>query len=139
VKYLLDTCVVSELTKPQPSPRVTRWLEGIDERQLAISAVTIGELEKGIERLTASKRKHALRTWLNELIAGYDQKILGITLEVAAEWGRISAVAELKGHSLSVIDGLIAATARTRSLVIVTRNTADMRRTGAKLLDPWAE
>lgn len=139
MKYLLDTCVVSELTKPQPSPRVTRWLEAVDERQLALSVLTVGELEKGIERLAVSKRKRALRTWLNELIAGYDQKILGITLEIAAEWGRMSAAAELKGQSLPVVDGLIAATARARNLVIVTRNTTDMQRTGAKLVDPWAE
>jgi predicted nucleic acid-binding protein len=106
---------------------------------MGISVLTIGELEKGIERLTASKRKRALRSWLDELTAGYDQKILGITLEIAAEWGHLSAAAELKGNSLPVVDGLIAATARTRNLVIVTRNTADMRLTGAKLLDPWVD
>jgi predicted nucleic acid-binding protein len=139
VKYLLDTCVLSELTKPQPSPRVIRWLEGVDEHQMGISVLTVGELEKGIERLATSKRKRALRSWLDELIAGYDQKILGITLEIAAEWGRMSAAAELKGQSLPVVDGLIAATARARSLVVVTRNSADMQRTGAQLVDPWAE
>lgn len=92
-----------------------------------------------IERLATSKRKRALRSWFNELITGYDQKILGVTLEIATEWGRLSAAAELKGHSIPVVDGLIVATARARNLVIVTRNTTDMQRTGAKLLDPWAE
>lgn len=139
MKYLLDTCVVSELTKPRPNPGVTRWLEGVDERQLTLSVLTVGELERGIERLPVSKRKRALLTWLSELIAGYDQKILSVTLDIASEWGRLSAAAELKGRSLPVVDGLVAATAQARSLTLVTRNTADMQRTGVKLLDPWAK
>ncbi|MDX2051826.1 MAG: type II toxin-antitoxin system VapC family toxin [Polyangiaceae bacterium] len=137
MKYLLDTCVVSETTRAQPNQGVMEWLRALDERHLSLSVLTIGELEKGIERLHAGKRRTALRVWLEELKSAYDQKVLDVTLPIAAEWGHMVAEAERRGETLAAIDGLIAATARIHELTLVTRNTADMRRTGALLFDPW--
>ena len=64
VSYLLDSCVISELVSPQPGPQVIQWVDGLDENQLFLSVITIGEIKKGIEKLPHSKRKSALQAWL---------------------------------------------------------------------------
>jgi predicted nucleic acid-binding protein len=137
VKYLLDTCVLSEMTKPRPSESVVRWLERAAEDALAVSVLTVGELEKGVRRLAAGERRRALERWLEEICRGYSERLVDVGAEVATEWGRIAAKAEGRGEPLPVIDALIGATAIVHRLTVVTRNTADIGRTGARVLDPW--
>jgi predicted nucleic acid-binding protein len=137
VKYLLDTCVLSELTKPLPEDGVVRWLRQADEANLFVSVLTLGELEKGVRRLPASKRKASLEEWLSETRENYAARILEVTVDVALEWGRTGAKTETKAKPIPVIDGLIGATALVHRLTVVTRNTADMERTGVQVLNLW--
>jgi predicted nucleic acid-binding protein len=138
VKYLLDTCVISELRKPLSSPKVVEWIDTHDERNFYLSVVTIGEIEKGISKLANGKKKIQLQEWLaDELMGRFKGRIVHITTEVALCWGRILGESENKGKTLPVIDALIAATAITNGLTVVTRNTSDMRASGAPLFDPW--
>ena len=128
--YLLDTCVISELIRAEPSPKVMEWIDGQDEENLYLCVITLGEVEKGISKLEEGRKKMQLQAWLaDELMERFNGRIFGITAEVARCWGTM--------RSLPVIDALIAATAITNDLIVVTRNTADMSGSGATLLDPW--
>lgn len=133
--YLLDTNVVSETRKARANHRVISFLNAADSSDLYISVLTLGELYKGIElkRLTDSSAADRLSTWVDAMETTFADRILPIDSEVARMWGELSTK-----RSLPVIDTLIAATAIVHSLTLVTRNTADMKATGALVLDPWS-
>jgi predicted nucleic acid-binding protein len=140
VGHLLDTCVLSELVKPRPDAGVLAWLEEADEARLYLSVVTLGELEKGIARLPASARRSRIERWVRrELIARFEGRLIDVDRAVAERWGAISGASEARGAPLPVIDALIAASALTQGLEVVTRNTADLERCGARCVNPWRE
>ncbi len=136
--YLLDTCVISELIKAEPSQKVMEWIDGQDEEKLHLSVITLGEIEKGISKLAEGRKKIQLQAWLaDELMERFSGRIFGITTEVARCWGTMLGESAKNGRSLPVVDALIAATAIINGLIVVTRNTADMSGSGATLPDPW--
>lgn len=138
MKYLLDTCVISEIIKQTPSVKVTKWIKTEDEANFFISVLTIGELHKGIEKLTESQRKDTLHNWVeNDLKERFSNKIIGIDIQVAMIWGKIQGMTERIGKPMPAIDSLIAATGITHHLTVVTRNTSDMKESGVALLNPW--
>ncbi|MEN8254360.1 MAG: type II toxin-antitoxin system VapC family toxin [Verrucomicrobiota bacterium] len=138
MKYLLDTCLLSELIKPDPSPKVVEWLSSQDEDHLFISVLTIGEILKGIGKLPKGRKRLRLQTWVDhDLQNRFKAKVLPIDAEVAETWGSISAEAEKKGRKLPAIDGLLAATAIANGLTVVTRNTKDIESPGANCINPW--
>lgn len=138
MKYLLDTCVISEFVRKKPSKKVVEWLNSKSEDVLYVSVLTIGEIQKGISKLPSSKKKLLLQKWLdNDLLNRFENKILDITTDVVDRWGRIQGEAEQNGKKLPVIDSLIAATAFTRGLTVVTRNVEDIARTGIAIRNPW--
>jgi predicted nucleic acid-binding protein len=105
-----------------------------------LSAITIGELEKGIARLPASAKKAKLESWVRrDLAERFRNRILPIDEAVAARWGAQSGASEAKGRPLPVIDSLIAATGLHHDLTVVTRNTEDLERCGARCFNPWLE
>ncbi len=124
-------------SKKKPSPKVIDWLDAQIEQSLFISTITIGEIQKGISALPASKRRAALAEWLEELIYRCDERVLPLDVRVLRSWGEMTAKLEKKGRVLPLMDSLIAATAITHDLRIVTRNTDDFAQTGALALDIW--
>jgi toxin FitB len=138
MKYLLDTCVISELVKPQPDRKVVEWVRRQDETALFLSVVTIGEIEKGIARLERGRRKQLLRDWVdNTLSRRFSGRILSFDCETASRWGRISGEAARKGKPLPVLDGMLAATALINGLTLVTRDTGVLASTGVQIFNPW--
>ena len=138
MRYLLDTNVISELVKRKPNPGVVSWIDEQDESALFLSAITFGELQKGIEKLGDESRAEQLQTWVNQDLAKrFDGRILPIDLNVAFTWGRIQGASEKGGLKLPVMDNLIAATAITHNLVVVTRNAHDIERCQASVYNPW--
>lgn len=135
--YLLDTCALSEFTKPKPSASVDAWFAQISDGSDFVSVLTLGELEKGISKLASSRRRASLERWFGDLRDRFSGRILAVDEPVALEWGRITARAGLAGNPLPSIDALIAATAIVHGLAVVTRNTSDIARTGAPIIDPW--
>ncbi|MBN4054333.1 type II toxin-antitoxin system VapC family toxin [Nitrospira defluvii] len=138
MKYILDTCVISELAKLAPNKKVISWVTQNDEEDFYLSALTFGELHKGISKLSSSKRKENLHRWVEyELKERFENRIIDIDLKVAKVWGEIQGKAELKGRPMPAIDSLIAATGAAHDLIVVTRNTSDMKQSGISLLNPW--
>jgi predicted nucleic acid-binding protein len=135
---LLDTCVVSEPVRARPDPNVLRWLSA-HRGQLYLSALTLGELWKGLARLDAGPRRERLSVWIEQLGAQHADRTLPIDARVAARWGELCATAERKGTPLGVIDGLLAATASTHGLSVATRNVADFAPAGVPVVNPWLD
>jgi predicted nucleic acid-binding protein len=137
--FLLDTNVISELIKPNPEPRVVKWIEATDESLLNLSVLTFGEIRKSIDSLPHRlRRRTALESWLShDLAIRFANRILGIDRAVADRWGRITARAYAAKQTLPVIDGMLAATALHHNLTFVTRNAKDVAITGVPVFNPW--
>jgi len=139
VNFLIDTNVVSEWTKPRPDGAVAAWLAAVDEDRVFLSVVTIAELRHGIERLPAGARSARLGAWLTEvLVPRFDARVLPVDADTADAWGRMMARGRSVGRSVGAMDACIAATAERHDLTLATRNTADFRALGIRLLDPWS-
>lgn len=139
MKYLLDTCVISELVKPSPNANVINWINNTPDERLYLSVITIGEIRKGLTKLPDSKKKDLLENWLNSLLEDYDNRIYSVNMTVAENWGIIQGKAEKKGAPMASIDSLIAATAYTHNLVLITRNERDFEASNLPIQNPWVE
>lgn len=137
MSYLLDTCVVSELSRPRPDSGVVAWMSEADAASLHLSAITIGEVRRGMLRLPAGKRRTSLSDWSERLRRSFAGRVLPIDESVALRWAEIAARAERSGRTGSFADGLIAATALDHGLTLVTRNVTDFEPFGISLLNPW--
>ncbi|MCU0486283.1 MAG: type II toxin-antitoxin system VapC family toxin [Anaerolineales bacterium] len=138
MNYLLDTCVLSEFTRRQPEPRVVDWLNSIDEEKLFISVITVGEIQRGIERLPDSHRKTELLVWMNTgLLARFAGRMVPIDAPTMFLWGSLVASLEAAGHPQGVMDSLILASALQNNLTIATRNVTDFLPGGVQVINPW--
>lgn len=138
MKYLLDTCVISELVRPKPATSVANWIREQQEDLLHFSVLTLGELRKGIDRLPEGRKRVRLENWLNrDLRLRFIGRWLPIDEEIAERWGLMNTRAIAQGRAMPVIDSLIAATALVHGMTVVTRNTDDMQPSGVLLLNPW--
>jgi toxin FitB len=135
LSYLLDTNVISEVRKGQRcDPYVASWFASLDESQIFLSVLTVGEIRSGIERVRAKEpaRAAALGRWLDELEGSYTDRILAIDRAVADAWGRMTAI-----RSLATVDALMAATAKVHHMRLVTRNVSDVAGLGVPVLNPF--
>ena len=136
--FLLDTNLPSELVRPQPEPKVEAWIASQRLDDLFISAVSFGELRKGIVLRAPGKRRTELEAWLETgLTDFFSGRILPLTRAVAERWGALDAQQQLAGSPLGVADGMIAATALEHHLVVVTRNVKHFVSLGVPIFDPW--
>jgi toxin FitB len=137
MKVLLDTCILAELQNPKGRVAVKEAVMGIDEDNLFLSALTVGEIAKGIALLAPGKKKQALSQWFNSLEAQFASRILPIEAETACMWGELTARAQQKGLTIPATDGLLAATALRYGMHIMTRNTRHFEASGAIVIDPF--
>jgi toxin FitB len=136
LSYLLDTNVISELRKGQRADaRVREWFAGLDDPEIYLSVLTIGEIRRGIESVRRRDRDSAaaLDSWLARLSEAHRDRILPIDRTMAEEWGRMNVP-----DPLPVVDGLLAATAKVAGLIFVTRNVADVQSSGVELFNPFS-
>jgi len=120
-KFLLDTCVLSALRKPKENASLVEWISEVDESDLYLSVISIGELEKGVRHAVTNR---------------FGNRVLPIDAAVAACWGELIATREKKGEALPILDAFIAATAIVADCTVVTRNTKDFANCGLQLFNP---
>lgn len=137
MRFLIDTNVLSELRKKgRANPGVSRWYAEVAGESLYLSALTIGEIRNGIERLRRRDpiASASLEAWLSNIQTDMVGRILPVTVAVADRWGRLGVP-----DPLPVVDSLLAATALEHDLILVTRNAADVERTGVRLINPFTD
>ena len=132
--YLLDTNVVSELRRPSPHRSVLDWIQGVPAERLYLSAVTIGEIQAGIEitREQQPARADELETWLGRVLASYS--VLAVDADAFREWAKLMH----RQSDTLIQDAMIAAVAIVHRLTVVTRNVKDFEQLGVQVLDPFA-
>lgn len=136
MSFLLDTNVISESQRRRPDPRVADWLAKIPHESCYLSVLTVGEIEQGAARLGAGGARYL--AWLEQvLLPAFADRILAADLPILRSLGRLSAEAIAIGRTPPIVDSLLAATAITHDLVLVTRNTADFASMRVETLDPW--
>ena len=139
MRLLLDTNVLSEVTKPRPDEGVLTWLHGLDEDRTFISIVSIAEIRRGVALMDSGRKRDALDEWLaHDLPQRFENRIILVEVPVALAWGDLMALAKRSGRGLASIDGLIAATAFAHNFTLATRNTKDFEGFGIDIIDPWA-
>ncbi|MDQ6805550.1 MAG: type II toxin-antitoxin system VapC family toxin [Actinomycetota bacterium] len=133
MSFLLDTNAISEIRRGR-DPNVQAWASEIEDPELHLSVLTLGEIRKGIERLADRDAAQArvFAEWLGELRKRFAPRILEVDARIAEEWGRLNAAAPR-----NTVDSMIAATARVHALTVVTRNTPDFGGCDVPLINPW--
>jgi len=145
MSYLLDTCVISKLRrlKTHPDPKLAKWIVKHPESSYYISVITLGEIHAGITKLPEKKpdqKKHRmqLEDWLfGELVPRFQNRILDVTIPIAFIWGKLCGQGLQKGTIVPKDDGLIAATAIHKGLIVVTENTKHFSYPGVEVVNPW--
>lgn len=135
MSYLIDTNIISEVRKrDRCDANVAAWWQSIDDTDIHLSVLVLGEIRKGIERARSRDpaRAGALERWLANVVGSFGERILPIDQAVADEWGRMSAK-----RPASTIDALQAATAKVHGMTLATRNVSDVAGLGADVIDPF--
>ena len=138
MECLLDTCVISELIRRVPDPRVTQWLQR-HSRTAALSAVTVGEIQFGIARMPLGSRRNQLQQWFDRMCRDFEGRILPSDESCWRAWSHLRASCQAIGRPQADLDLLIAATAGVHLRPLATRNPRHFEDTGLRLVNPWAD
>jgi predicted nucleic acid-binding protein len=133
--FLVDANVLSEATRPAPSPKVLDWLRR-NEPEIVVNPIILGEIRFGIERMPRGKRRGRLEDWFNEGV----EKLSCLPFDAATgiRWAQLLAKLHAAGNKMPYKDSLIAATALVHGLTVATRDIRDFQKAGVKVLDPFA-
>ena len=134
MKFIADANLLSEPTKPEPSPQVLEWLRR-NEEQLAVTPIILGELEYGILLLHANKRKKQLEVWFEKIRS--TAHCLDFDSKAASSWAHLLTHLKSQGHAMPIKDSLIAASAIAHNLTVATRNTRDFKNVRVPLINPF--
>lgn len=134
---VVDTNVASELMRPSPAVTVQNWVRSHAARELCTTAITVAEIQYGIERLPAGRRKEALRTAAAEIFETFAEQVLPFDTMAAQQCALVVSRRDELGLPIDGFDAQIAAICRARGAALATRNLADFRKTGVEIIDPW--
>jgi toxin FitB len=135
VNYLIDTNVISEVRKGgKCDPNVAAWWQSVDDADIYLSVLVLGEIRKGVERARSNDpaQAPALEKWLTTVVESFAERILPVDQAVADEWGRMSAK-----RPVSTVDALLAASAKVHGMTLATRNISDIADLGAEFVNPF--
>jgi toxin FitB len=136
---ILDTNVVSELMRAEPSPGVANWVRERDRRELRTTTITFAEVRYGIARLPDGRRKQVLLAAADEIFSAFADQVLPVDLAAAEHYAAIASSRERAGKPIAGFDALIAAVCRSRGAALATRNVSDFDGTGIEIIDPWRQ
>lgn len=139
MSYLLDTNVVSETERKRPDRNVLRWLEMTDPGNTYLSALTIGEIKKGVSKLASGRRKVHIQNWLEDVRRQFGGRILPITEQTFLVWGKMMAEFEQKGIVRPALDSFLESSALEHDLILVTRNVRNFQQSSVTILNPWED
>ena len=140
MNYLLDTCVISELIRKSPAQNVVKWLKCTPCEGQYLSAISVGEIYKGIARLeSGDTRRAVLLDWLESIRCQFASRILPFDEETSMSWGELVGNALRIGHPKPLVDAQIAASALRHGMMLVTRNVRDMADFGVEIVNPFGE
>jgi hypothetical protein len=135
---ILDTNVISELTRPVPDPGVITWLDSLPAEETAITAITAAELRYGVRRMPDGHRKTGLSEAVDTLITtDFRDRVEPFDVLAADQYADVVTAREHAGQPISTSDAQIAAICRVLNAALATRNTSDFTGTGVDLIDPW--
>lgn len=138
MKYLLDTNIISEFVSRSPSQKVIDYILTLNENDIYLSVITIGEIKAGIEKLADGQKKRNLLHWLeNDLLLRFEHRIIAIDIGVMLRWGTVNTQLKRLGKPLPVMDSLIAATAQEKEMLLLTRNEKDFQNLDIKIVNPF--
>ena len=139
MKYLLDTNIISEFISKIPNKKVIDYILALDEHDLYLSVITIGEIKTGIEKLDNGSKKDKLLHWLeNDLLNRFQNRIIDIDTEVMLQWGTINQRLKQLGKPLPIMDSLIGATSEVKDCILITRNEKDFQNLNIKIVNPFS-
>lgn len=135
MKYILDTNIISELINTKPNPNVIAFLDTLNEKDIYLTVITIGEIYFGIEKLPSGKKKDKLLTWLQDnLLPRFEDKIIDIDTQTMLHWGTLTNNLKSKGTPLPLMDSLIASSCLAKGFTLITRNEKDFANTNLKII-----
>jgi len=138
LKYILDTNIISELININPNSKVIAFMDSLDEKDIYLTAITIGEISFGIEKLPNSKKKDKLFNWLHDnLLPRFENKIINIDTETMLHWGTLTNNLRKKGTPLPMMDSFIGASCLANECTLITRNEKDFINTNIKIINPF--
>jgi len=138
LKYILDTNIISELSKQNPNKNVVSFINSLDENLIYLSVVTIGEINFGIEKLQNTKKKDELHEWLyKDLLSRFQNRLLDIGIDTMLSWGSINSHLKAIGKPMPIMDSLIGATCQTRDYILITRNEKDFINLDIETINPF--
>ena len=134
---LIDTNVLSELMRPSPDPWVVAWINGVQPGEAATTAITIAEIDLGLQRLPRGKRRARLEEILHSLLVDIAPDVLPFDGDAAGHYARISQSRDAAGRPIDQLDCMIAAICAARAATLATRNERDFEGTGIRVTNPW--
>jgi len=141
LKYLLDTNIISEFISKKPNQNVLNFVSSIDEENIYLSVITIGEIKAGIQKLKSDSQYDKitmLSEWLeNDLLQRFDGRILEIDTNIMLKWGEINGNLQKIGKNIPIMDSLIASTCLVNNLILITRNTKDFNNIKIETVNPF--
>jgi len=141
LKYLLDTNIISEFVSKKPNQKVLDYVSSLDENDVYLSVITIGEIRFGIEKLDKEKQKKKIKSlsdWLNnDLMQRFDGRVLDIDMKIMLKWGEINAQLQKIGKPMPIMDSLIASSCLAKEFVLITRNENDFYSFEIEMVNPF--
>ncbi len=138
MKYILDTNIISEFMSKIPNQKVIDYILTLNENDIYLSVITIGEIKAGVEKLANSQKKDKLLYWLeHDLLVRFENKIIDIDTEVMLQWGIVNTKLKQLGQPLPIMDSLIGATTQVKDMVLLTRNEKDFKNLDIKIINPF--
>jgi len=139
MSYLLDTNVISEPKRKRPDQNVIRWLGSVDDAEIYLSVLTVGEMKKGAVKLPSGRNRVLVQNYLEKVRNRFTGRILPITERTFLVWGKMIAEFEQKGIVRPALDSLLEATALEHDLILVTRNVRNFQHSSVTILSPWED